>query len=106
MWDPPAGRGRSVTAPTIAGALTVPEGAIPTPPGWCACCGAVDPDRLCSVDGPGALQPRDPSDVVWYAARQGLRQIGINEGDDALTPAMAARIRARLDTMLRTWTAQ
>jgi hypothetical protein len=93
----------------------------PTPPGYCHCCGChpsdtrdmwgvihvigQEEDRALCGNARGAL-PRDPADLVYLAVAHLLQDdLGYAApGARGMDPALASRIRARVDASITTWT--
>lgn len=98
--------------------MTIPDGAEPTPPGYCHNCGHSPDDergmwRVIHVIGQSdatacgydyGAHPRDPADIV-YKAVQGILQdvLGYKDGP-GMDPALADRMRALVDRTVTTWT--
>lgn len=94
----------TVTLPTAPPALTIPPDAWLTPPGWCYLCGCICEVGVHLLGDP---QPVDPAELIAAAARYVLLNEVLDDVADAeLHPAMAARVIARLDRLIMTFTAR
>ena len=91
--------------PTRPG-LVLEDWQTPTPPGWCYLCGCGCVCRV-GVHWLGDPQPVDPAELIATAARYVLLNEVLDDVADAeLHPAMAARVIARLDRLITTFTAR
>lgn len=105
-----------MTAPTVAAlAPFPPEGAEPTPPGWCACCGCApgDPYSVHGTAGPERCSharhahPEDPATMIERAALHVIVwDLGLSFPAAPMHPAMSARTMALLADTVRVFTAR
>jgi len=93
----------TVRQPFAKPGLELADWQTPLPHGWCFDCW-----RVCEVahsaDNP---QPADPAELIAAAARNVLLHEVLDDVAEAeLSPVMAARITARLDRLITTFTAR